>query len=207
MKGLLLKDWYVLLKQGRMMLLCIVLYTVLSVGGSESFGIFSSLFIAMLPLTLIGIDERSKWDYLAIAMPYNKRDIVLSRYILIGLGLLALGVIYIVSGFTYNLILDKTGDLFQWETVIMTIIAGLIYPSFSLPIVFYLGVEKARLWFIILTGGLAGGVGVFAYSNFTVSLDILHYLSDNLWFIIVVSILLFLLSAAIAVRLYEKREF
>ena len=207
MKGLLLKDWYVLLKQGRMMLFCIVLYTILSVGGSGSFGVFASLFIAMLPLTLMGIDERNKWDYLAGAMPYKKRDIVLSRYLLVGLGLLALGVIYIISGFTYNLILDRTGDLFQWETIILTFVAGLIYPSFSLPIVFHLGVEKARLWFVILTGGLAGGVGIFVYSKVTLSMEILHGISDNLWFVVVVSILLFLLSAAVSVRLYEGREF
>lgn len=207
MKGLLLKDWYVLLKQGRIMFFLIVFYTVLSVNGNEAFGAFASVFVSVLPLTLMGIDERNKWDILATAMPYRKRDIVLSRYLIVALGLFILGAVYFISAFVYNIFLDKTGELFQVEASVITIAVGLIYPTFSLPIVFRLGVEKARLWSIISTGGLAGIGAVFMYNKFSVTAEIINFLLDNRWFIIVVSILLFMLSAAVSVRLYEKREF
>lgn len=207
MKGLLLKDWYVLLKQGRIMFFLIIFYTVLSVNGNEAFGAFASVFVSVLPLTLMGIDERNKWDILANAMPYKKRDIVLSRYLIVALGLFILGGVYFISAFVYNIFLHKTGELFQVESSVITIAVGLIYPTFSLPIVFRLGVEKARLWSIISTGGLAGIGAVFMYNKFSVTAEIINFLLDNRWFIIVVSILLFLLSAAVSVRLYEKREF
>ncbi|SHO43383.1 ABC-2 transporter permease [Anaerocolumna xylanovorans] len=207
MKGLLLKDWYVLLKQGRIMLVCIALYAVLAAGGNEGMGFFAVLFVAMLPFWVIGIDERNKWDNLAAAMPYEKKEIVLSRYILVGSGLIVLIALYLIASLAKGLLMPQAEASFHWQYIISIIAIGLIYAAINLPVIFRLGVEKARLWFIIITGGIAGGLGVYYSSHSEGSSKVTHFLSTNLWFVMVLAILLFLLSGAISVRLYEKREF
>ncbi|MEG2037837.1 MAG: ABC-2 transporter permease, partial [Ruthenibacterium sp.] len=60
MKGLLLKDFYVLWKQARVLLLLMLAFTVLP--GMSAFVI---LYAAMLPYTALAYDEQAKWDTLA----------------------------------------------------------------------------------------------------------------------------------------------
>lgn len=207
MKGLLLKDWYVLSKQGRIMLIIIACYTILSTRGNESMGVFAVLFVAILPLWVMGIDERNKWDNLAAAMPYEKKEIVLSRYLLVGLGIMGLIALYLITGLVQKLLMPQADISFHWRYIASIIATGLIYPAINLPVVFSMGVEKARLWFMLITGGAAGGMA-FLYSNYSEeSSSIIRFLSTNFWFVMVFAILLFLLSGAISVRLYEKREF
>ena len=56
MKGLLLKDFYVLLKQLKLYLVIIVILSVIPSLNMTSFGI---IYAAILPITVIAFDERS----------------------------------------------------------------------------------------------------------------------------------------------------
>ena len=79
MKGLLLKDLYVLTAQMRFFLVLILLFAVIP---SYSMSGFAIIYAAMLPYTSIAYDERSKWDQLAGMMPYSIRQVVLSKFML-----------------------------------------------------------------------------------------------------------------------------
>ena len=78
MKGLLLKDWYTLIKQMKIML---VLMLVFACVPGYSMAAFAVVYAAMLPVTALAYDERSKWDTLAGMLPYADRERVLSRYV------------------------------------------------------------------------------------------------------------------------------
>ena len=73
MKGLLLKDWYTLIKQMKIML---VLMLVFACVPDYSMDAFAVVYTAMLPVTALAYDERSKWDELAAMLPYSVREIV-----------------------------------------------------------------------------------------------------------------------------------
>ena len=91
MKGLVWKDIYTLLKQAKFILLLMVLFACLPGYSMSAFAIF---YGAMLPITALAYDERSKWDELAAMMPYSVKEIVGSKYVL---GLLLVGGISALS--------------------------------------------------------------------------------------------------------------
>ena len=92
MKGLLLKDWYTLTRQLKFILAMLVFFSILPGYSTVSFAL---VYAAMLPITALAYDERSKWDELAAMMPYSVRELVLSKYILGLLCFIAMIVIFV----------------------------------------------------------------------------------------------------------------
>ena len=147
MKGLLLKDYYTLLKQLKFYLVFIV---ILSLIPEMNLSRIASVYAAMLPITAIAFDEKSKWDQLANMMPYAKRDLVLSKYII---GYLAIVVCCLLSLGIQVVIELIGGQAFTSEialTIVITACAALVLLAINLPFMFWLGVERGRLVFMVL---------------------------------------------------------
>ena len=147
MKGLLLKDYYTLLKQLKFYLIFIVIFALIP---SMNFSNIAMVYAAMLPITVIAYDERCKWDQLAIMMPYSKQELVVSKYLIgyIGVALcmaLSFGLQGIISAFG--------GAPFTQETalaIIITAFVALLLMAINLPFMFWLGVERGRVVFMVL---------------------------------------------------------
>ncbi|MDE7281371.1 MAG: ABC-2 transporter permease, partial [Ruminiclostridium sp.] len=63
MKGLILKDLYMTVKYCRIYLLIAVVFIAVSFVGNDSlfFIFYPCLFCGMIPVSLLGYDERSRW--------------------------------------------------------------------------------------------------------------------------------------------------
>lgn len=147
MKGLLLKDYYTLLKQLRYYLIFIVIFALIP---SMNFSNIAMVYAAMLPITVIAYDERSKWDQLAIMMPYSKRELVFSKYLIgyIGVALcmaLSFGLQAIISAFGGAPLAQESV-----LSIIITAFVALLLMAINLPFMFWLGVERGRIIFLIL---------------------------------------------------------
>lgn len=156
MKALVLKDFYVLWKQMRMFLLIMVLLSVVG-------GIFNSVFVvvwcAMLPYTAMAYDERSHWDQLAAMMPYSKRDIVLSKYVL--------GWLCMAAAMVLSLVFQTAASAFTHESptlsaLAMSFLGGVIALDITLPMVLRFGVERGRWGFMVIIFGVAALGGAIA---------------------------------------------
>lgn len=156
MKALVLKDFYVLWKQMRMFLLIMVLLSVVG-------GIFNSVFVvvwcAMLPYTAMAYDERSHWDQLAAMMPYSKRDIVLSKYVL--------GWLSMAAAMVLSLVFQTAASAFTHESptlsaLAMSFLGGVIALDITLPMVLRFGVERGRWGFMVIIFGVAALGGAIA---------------------------------------------
>jgi len=156
MKALILKDVYVLWKQMR---LYVLILSVLALVG----GAFNSLFVvvwcSMLPYTAVAYDERSRWGQLAAMMPYTRRDIVLSKYVL--------GWICMAAAMALNAVIQQAAPLLGRESADMTLLlvslfAGMIVLDVTMPMVFHFGVERGRMVFMLLIFGVAIAGGVLA---------------------------------------------
>lgn len=156
MKALVLKDFYVLWKQMRMFLLIMVLLSVVG-------GIFNSVFVvvwcAMLPYTAMAYDERSHWDQLAAMMPYSKRDIVLSKYVLGWLCMAAAMVLSLVFQTAASVVTHESPTL---PALAMSFLGGVIALDITLPMVLRFGVERGRWGFMIIIFGVAALGGAIA---------------------------------------------
>jgi len=168
MKALILKDTYVLWKQMR---LYVLILAVLSLVG----GAFNSLFVvvwcSMLPYTAVAYDERSHWGQLAAMMPYSRRDVVLSKYVLGWMCMAAAMVLNIVVQQAASLLGREGADL---SLMLVSLFAGIIALDVTMPMVFRFGVERGRMLFMLLIFGvaIAGGflVGAMEIPQFSLPL-------------------------------------
>ncbi len=149
MKALLLKDLYVLLRQARLFLLLIVVFSLMQ----ESFGSnFAIVYSTLLPMTALAYDEQAHWGRFAAMLPYSRRQLVLSKYLL--------GGIFVLCSGTLSQLLRVLRGSFDFaaalgQTLVMAGV-GVLLLCILLPLMFWLGTERGRLAFYLLVGAGAG---------------------------------------------------
>lgn len=166
------------------------------------------IFMSMLPITVMGWDEKSKWDHYALTMPYSRKDMVLSKYVFSLICTFTATIVYIIATIVKWYFLKQPFDFVSLidETMLM-LSAGLFFSAVNFPIMFKLGVEKGRMWFILITVILASGI---ASSIKLAELDPTHLESiiQRVTSIMpVISVGLLFISAVFSIKIYEKREF
>ena len=149
MKGLLLKDYFTLLKQLRFYLIFLLIFTIIPNMNLSSIAI---VYAAMLPITVIAYDERSKWDQLAAMMPYTERELVFSKYVLGYIAVAVFGVVAFALQSGIALIGHHAFTMEQGMALLVTAAAAMILLAINLPFMFWLGVERGRIVFMILIG-------------------------------------------------------
>lgn len=157
MRGLLIKDTYVLMKTMR---LFAVISLIMAVYPSDVMRGFAIIYAVLTPMSAFALDEQAKWDSLAVMMPYTIRDIVLSKYLL-GAGSAA--AISLLAAFT-GVILQNFEPveirdclMLRADAVFLIFGTSLILLSLNLPILFKFGVEKGRIAYIFASVVIAMG--------------------------------------------------
>lgn len=152
MSGLLIKDILVITKQLKIFLIAI---PVMAITGGGSMATLAILMGSVLPMTAIAYDERSKWNEIAVMMPYSKRDIVISKYFLGYLCMLGAATLVITVQFIIALI--GRGNITESISMLLIALAsGFIFIAINTPILFQFGSEKGRYVFIIAIAFAAG---------------------------------------------------
>ncbi|MBQ9458615.1 MAG: ABC-2 transporter permease [Oscillospiraceae bacterium] len=213
MKGLLIKEWYSL--AGMRNFKATLLFAIGTLGfafldGMSGILLMLPMIAAMLPRAVLACDENSKWQQLSLALPYSRKDIVSSKYILalmLGFGsALAISIFYTIAnlckgGFDPN---DLTFMFFAGLAV------GLLIPSVATPIELKYGTENGKV-FTMIWGGLLGcsggllvniagkdGIAKLAGSGSIAYLPLIAAAA---------ALVIFSVSWAISIKVFEKREF
>lgn len=199
MKGLLLKDFYVMKRELRAFLFIIVFFTAFSfVGENNSFFMFYGLI--MLPIvniSLISYDERSHWDSFLETTPVSRSTAVTEKYLLNLLLLLLWSPVVLA---VYLIQAANLGSPVQ--AVCICIYMALFFPAIIYPFIFALGSEKGRFaYFIFIFAAMvivAAGVSLMDQGAFVIP--------ANLSLILLLPpIAAYLISWRISVALYKKR--
>lgn len=202
MKGLLTKDFLVILKQMKLFLILIVMFIMLP---NFSSGTFAIVYAAMMPITIIAYDERSKWDKLAAMMPYSAKEIVLSKYILgftmiFATALLMLAADAVSGGFANAAAAKSTVS----QILLVTCMA-LVFEAVNIPVMIKIGVEKGRILFIAFIAiAVTAGVILLPELSDWKSFGGLE-LSDILLAAVLITAGLCAISMITAVKLYEGK--
>lgn len=194
MKGLILKDIYVLLRQAKILLLAIPLLCVVN----EQLAAFSMLYAAMLPYTALAYDDQSRWHQFAMMTPCRPLEIILSKYLLGWLLMAAAAAFSLLM----NGLLGRLGTELRVSTVLSGLAAGCICIAVLLPIMFRYGVEKGRMLFILMFAVIFGLIGSSSAFD-TLALPVLESLPVIL---AAAAVIISAVSVPLAVKLYAKRE-
>lgn len=144
MKGLLIKDFLVIAKQLKLFLLII---PIMALSAGSSLVSIAILLGAVLPMTAIAYDEQANWDELAAMMPYSKKDLVLSKYLLGYLCMAGAAALFILAQCVLAVVKPGTvgSSLLMLQFAISS---GLLLIAVNTPILFKFGAEKGRFVFI-----------------------------------------------------------
>ena len=157
MKGLILKDLYMAAKYCRIYFIAAIAFTVIAFTDASSLFLtfYPCMLCGMIPINLLGYDERSGWLQYSEALPYTRAQIVSAKY-LIGLG--AQLIMLIITAIAQSIRMSLEGGL-QLNSYVMLIVLlidlSLISSSICLPFMFKLGVEKGRTAYLITVGLLS----------------------------------------------------
>ncbi len=207
MRGLLLKDLYLIMKYCKAYLLIFVVFIAVSAVGEENyfFTFYPCLLAGMIPVTLLGYDERSKWSQYCEALPYTKAQIVSGKYLI---GLFAQVAIVVLTALAQGVRM-RAGGAFEMRSYLvllaMLLILSCISSSITLPFMFKFGVEKGRIAYYIMIGVVCGGSVVAAslFRDMGVSVSPAHKLLPVLC---LAALALYALSWSLSVVFYQKRE-
>lgn len=146
MKGLLYKDFCVLKKQVKILVVFVLFYSVWAVAANTP-SMMSTMVVLismMLPVSSMSYDEGGQWYRYAFSLPVSRRSLVLSKYLL---GFLtAMGGLLVCS--VCNLIIlyltNWENALESWVIIGVSLEVGVIFLSVLIPLLFKFGVEKGR---------------------------------------------------------------
>ena len=196
MKALILKDIYVLWKQMRVFMLVILLMAMVN---NTFNAIFLVIWCSMLPYTAMAYDEQSHWDHLAAMMPYRKRDIVLSKYVL---GWLCIGVISLFCLVMQTVIGFWSGKTTTIPTLLVGIAVAILSLDLTLPMILRFGVERGRMIFLVIIFGAAIGASVLL--DGTNNLPTISTAAAGS-ILVAASVILTVISVMVSMKLYETR--
>ena len=163
MKGLLLKDWYQVKTNMRMMyltVLAVLAIWILSTSGDSSFAVnYSAVFLGMMPAYLLSYDHASGWTEYSFALPLSKELQVAEKYLV---GLLCTAAAVVIGGLFVTVIPLRTGTAPDKD--VLSLLAGsvcaiLLINGISLPLLYRFGAEKARMIYVLTFAGLGALLG------------------------------------------------
>lgn len=200
-KALLYKDFNALKRYARIMLVVAVVCSFIF--KEEGSSLIVMIYSASLLLTTMAIDEREHFLRRAISDSGRNKAIVGEKYILLFILVMAAVVISFILEMVMAVIYKRS---IEWGSMIIIMLSGFALTSFSggttIPLTLKYGAEKARIILLlcymvpaILMMWLLPSVNI-TLSTFTLSIVI-----------IIFSLLLYLFSFFVSVKIFEKKDF
>lgn len=207
MKGLLLKDWYMMKKYCRAYLLIAVVFIAVSLFSNDNmfFVFYPCLLCGMIPVNLLGYDERSRWMQYSGTLPYTKTQIVSGKYLI---GLLSQITILVATGVAQaaKMLIAHNFELGDFAVLmLLMLIVSTLTSSICLPFVFKLGVEKGRTAYYVMIGFVCGA-SVLASSILRGQLVSKIQPNLILALVAVAGIGIYILSWYLSIVFFKKRE-
>lgn len=167
MKGLLIKDFYLMKTTVRTYLALLVVFAVLSAVGVYGISMLNTvlmILLIMIPVNAFAYDEQAGWNKYAASTPMGRRGMVNGRYVyvlcIIFAGMVlaaALQVLLFFLGFGEG---ESLGSMI-FSAAASVGAAGGLMNAILLPLIYKFGVQKSRLMLMIimaLTVGIVIGL-------------------------------------------------
>lgn len=219
MLGLLRKDLYNLLKTLKILGAMIVLMTIAMVFTNAyndlTFALVIILVASMFPVSSLSYDDLVKWDSFALTTPVTRKKLVLSKYLLLFImviaGMLISSVMVAIVTFTKN----NSADLLQALLPLLGVGAiSLLLTLITLPLIYKFGTERIRILSMVAMaigfGGVAAIMNIDGVQNLHQTITrVIPVAVFNLWpvFLVAVMALLSYISYLVSLKIYRKKEF
>ena len=216
-KGLIKKDLYNLSSYKMSLLIVIIFCGIAIIGtGNINFGpILICTIMGMISLSTFSYDELNNSNTYIVALPYDRKTIVKSRYLL--------SLISIITAFLIGLILSLIIPMFNSNMDFMStfastsasIIEVILVIALLMPFFYKFGVQKGRIVLFIAIMGISLLIGIvislFENSNLKIAEFFSNLQQMNYIMLIAIAIIIMLLilyiSYVFSCKIYKNKEF
>ena len=217
-KGLITKDILQLKSYKRTLIIFIIIFTLTSISGEGGIGnilaIMLTLGFGMFSMASFNYDETNKADRYILTLPLTKKEVVLSKYILVICSTVIGSIIGMILSYIITFTITK--QMPNIEEIISVGLGGILgiglVEGIQIPCVYKWGAEKGRIQMVIVTaivGLLAGGI-IFIGEKANIQLpanNILNILNTFLQLIFIgLTIIIYYVSYRVAYKIYDKKE-
>lgn len=207
MKGLLLKDLYMIKQYCKSYILIAVIFIAISLSGNDNmfFVFYPVILCGIIPVNLLGYDERSRWIQYSGTLPYTAAQIVSAKYMI---GFFTQLAMLSATGISTLIKMSMTGNMRLSDFIIlmlMMLIVSTVTSSISLPFIFRLGVEKGRIIYYFIIGFIFAAsfaAGQIFGEDFHVEMKITGILT----ILCIIGTGIYILSWYMSIEFYKKRE-
>ena len=206
MKGLLLKDLYMIKAYCKSYVLMTVVFMAASFFGGNTFFIYyPCLLCGMIPVNLLAYDEQSRFMQYSVSLPVSRAQFVSEKYLV---GLVSQAAVLIATGIVQGIRMSVNGifELNEFAVIMLSLtLVSMLASAIPMPLVFRNGVEKGRLAYYVMIGIVCGSGVLFSkiFSN-----HLLNDLPAGIIFtaLMILGIVAYVLSWYLSVVFYKKRE-
>ncbi len=221
MKGLLIKDSYLVFKQSKLLVIIAFVLMIINAvavffGEENMIGIFIiQNFAASLGLASITNDETYKWNIYCDTLPVSRKKVVVEKYLF---GFLCIFSMWFISVLvteiskllsdSYNNSAASVIDDIGFDVMILAF--TMLMPTIIFPLIFKFGIVKARLVFFIAIGCYGAFVGIGTSIFDSEGENPSAFASEN-FIVIAIAVLaaaalVYTVSMLISVKIYENKE-
>lgn len=212
MKGLILKDLYLIKGFAKQYVIVLAFMTIWAIAmkAMSFLGIYFILMGAMILLSVMSLDDAVSFNRFALTMPISERTLIQSKYLIFILTVSAGGAIaLIISGIVSFLPVEMNQE-FGWREIMPSLTLFVVATSIAFPVIWLKGAEKGRYAYMVAILGLGGIVYVAAKAclKYNISLDALETLPNALFVGVFACICMIalLISYFVSVFLVRKKD-
>lgn len=206
MLGLIKKDLLLMKTNAKSLLVIFIIYLLMAINGNFDIVVMLPLFMMVLLISTFGYDEYNNWDAYVNALPLERKNIILSKYLTSAILLVCSSIISCIIAYVLTFFYEKS-DISHSLSYIGGCLCGmLITISLMYPLIFKYGSQKGRIAGFVLIAGSGFILGLL--SKIKVFSTVVN--SFGTYFLIafiVLTILMLIGSYIISVKIYSKREF
>lgn len=209
MKGILIKDWYMITNYCKTYVLIAVAFFAMSFFSDNInlvFITYPCIMCGMIPITIYSHDEKCNWCRYSSVLPYSAAEIVSSKYLY---GIFCPVIMSVFSALVMVVNMNMKGgfqaDLFV-SLIGVAIALPLLFTTIMMPLTIKLGMEKARLVYYAFMIVLCGGTFAITSANDTAAETQINFpLIAGI--MLIAAIAAYVISWALSVQIYKKQNF
>ena len=209
MKGLVLKDLYMMAKYCRSYVFIAALFIAVSFFSNDNlfFVFYPCLLCGMVPVNLLAYDEQSRFNLYSGTLPYTKAQIVSGKYII---GIITQSAMLAVTAVSQAIKMALEGG-FDVQGYLVFLLLGFcasaLVAPLSLPFMFKFGTEKGRMVYFFMVGLVcAGGFTFSSLLENTSEVGNNISLGGFLPWLCLICVAVYALSWYLSILFYKKKE-
>lgn len=208
-KGLLIKDFYMIRSQFIVVIIAEFLLIIFSgIFNVPCMALMGILMLSNLPINLLSLDEKSRFERFSQTMPYSIKAHVTSKYLISVMLTVPIMVIYTILTLLccpfYSSM--NTSPEIILQTACYILVLGFLIPAVGMPLIFKFGTEKEKMIYLFFVGLITASVTSFIIFADEETASVIPS-GKYTYLILIISLILLSCSYAISLAIYKKKEF